>query len=965
MHYKRFSVILIALLLWTGINAIERSNGVYQIGTSADLLEFAQIVNAGAYDASAVLTADIDYSSQQTTISDGTTPGSQKKAYQGVFDGNGHTITLALRKQGDALALFSQIGEKGIVRNLVIDGSLRGTTGMGTIVWESWGTIENCIAKASLVSTATGCCTSGGIACACYAHSSLRNCIFTGSFEGEASDGWGGLIGWAHAYPVNIENCAVAASHININEADSYTFSNHPGTLLLSNCYYISKIGSVSDKEGSLLSKESLTNGELCFRLNGEQKTVFWKQTLGEDDMPYPFGSHKQVYAKGVDCSGRDLGKARYSNAVFRIPSHKYKGIKCEKCGKIKNTKMSDAATVTNFYVDTSDTTSFSSYVFGHNLEHTRAAINEGLSAQMLQNRKFAGKPSRNEGISSRWFGIGKENAFFLHNGSYTRHARPGSMNRYGELNSQGVQNLRQGERVGIGQKCLHLVKDKTYEMRVVTKVSAPTHLAIELSDRSGKVIYAHHALQLQPSKDWTTSEFTLTASSSDEEGQIQYTFTDAAEVTFGAVSMLPEGHFHGMRPDVVALLKAIGPSVIRWPGGNFAGEYRWEDGLLPVDQRGPLQSYTEIETQPYSDGYDHHEINTDDFIALCREVGAEPFITINPVWGTPEENANWVEYCNGSQETKYGKIRAERGFPEPYNVRFWSLGNEMGYNHMEGPKSPTGYAEMAGKQADALLKTDPSIELWSSGLYPRRDWAQNSAAVLADKARYVSLHNYTSPGPGHNYTTEKATKDTYNSIVNCWKSDLQKASTMRNFLDSTGKKLHISFDEWNQWYAWYRPSCVGEGIYAARVLHVFITESNALDMPICCYFQPVGEGAILIEPNSSRLTADGQMFAMMKEHKGGELCKIDGNDDYLATATIKEGVLTLTLINPGYDTDHEFNFNIMGKCQDATLYSSSSVKPNSYFCESKLEVNNKEDLYSTVLPPHSAAIVKIRLGKK
>ena len=90
---------------------------------------------------------------------------------------------------------------------------------------------------------------------------------------------------------------------------------------------------------------------------------------------------------------------------------------------------------------------------------------------------------------------------------------------------------------------------------------------------------------------------------------------------------------------------------------------------MLPSDQRAPLQAYTEIETQPHSDGFDYHEINTDDFIALCREVGAAPLLTINLAWNSPEESAQWVEYCNGSADTEYGKIRAERGYPEPYKI--------------------------------------------------------------------------------------------------------------------------------------------------------------------------------------------------------------------------------------------------------------------------------------------------------
>ena len=623
----------------------------------------------------------------------------------------------------------------------------------------------------------------------------------------------------------------------------------------------------------------------------------------------------------------------------------------------------------TNLTINLKETQAFSPYVFGHNLEHTRACINTGLSAQMLQNRKFAGMSSKNQGVAFKWFAIGGTNAFFMMNDHdrYTRHDGLFGMQRKNELYAQDIQNLNAGQRVGIGQGDIAVQQGKRYEMRTVTKVNLPTKLKVELTDRTGNTCYGSTEISLKPTDDWQISEFTLTSSATDLEGCIRYTYTEGSRVRVGALSMMPEGHFHGMRPDVVANLREIGPAVLRWPGGNFAGEYRWMDGLLPSDMRGPLQAVMEIETQPYSDGYDYHEINTDDFIALCREVGAEPFLTINAVWNTPEESANWVEYCNGSEDTKYGKIRAERGHKEPYNVRFWSLGNEMGYVHMEGPSGPAGYAEMAGKHADAMLKVSPDLEMWSSGPYPNDDWAKLSAAALSDRVKYVSQHNYSSPehdfcGCSYKYTTPEEIESTYNAIVRSCFNNLELARRMRTSLDGTGKELHISFDEWNQWFSWYRPSCVGEGIFTARMLHIFMSESNALDIPICCYFQPVGEGAILITPTESRLTANGQMFSIMKEHKDGKLCKIDGDDEYLALASVKENVLTVTLINPDYKTEREFNFTVKGKMQSAELYSSDDIRPYTYFTKSPLTVNKKGKAVKTTLPAHSVAILRISL---
>ncbi|MBP3269823.1 MAG: hypothetical protein J6L98_03995 [Bacteroidales bacterium] len=610
--------------------------------------------------------------------------------------------------------------------------------------------------------------------------------------------------------------------------------------------------------------------------------------------------------------------------------------------------------------IDLKTTTELSPFVFGHNLEHTRAAVNGGLSAQMLHNRKFAGKPSRNEGVAAGWAGIGDKVFFSCGGPAYTKHIGNPEMRRSNEMNSQSIQNLVEGQIAGISQDGLFLKGGEAYQMRTVTRVFLPLTLKVELTDRDGTKVYATKTLELEPSEDWVVNEFEMIPSAGDSKGSIRYTFDKEAELIIGALSMMPKDNFHGMRSDVVANLKAIGPRLLRWPGGNFAGEYRWKDGLLPVDQRGPLQAATEIETQPYTYGFDFHEIDTDDFVALCREVGAEPMITINIAWSAPEESAQWVEYCNGGEDTEYGKLRAQRGHKESYNVHFWSLGNEMGYGHMEGPSGPEGYASLAGKHADAMLGVTPDLELCSSGPYPNDNWAKYSAAPLADKVKYISLHHYA--GGTRAFTTPEDIKRSYGEITGSFQGNVDLAKRMRQSLDATGKDLHISFDEWNQWYSWYRPSCVTEGIYAARTMHFYINESAALDIPIVCYFQPIGEGAILITPEGSRLTANGQMFAMMREHQDGKVCRVSGNDDYSTAASIKDGILTVSLINAAYDTDREFCFPLKGKILDAKLFSSEDVTPHSFFNESPLEVKTGRKDIKTVLPPHSVAIIKLAI---
>lgn len=596
-----------------------------------------------------------------------------------------------------------------------------------------------------------------------------------------------------------------------------------------------------------------------------------------------------------------------------------------------------------------------SPYVFGHNLEHTRASIHTGLSAQMLRNRKFAGKPAKNDGCPAFWFPVGGKDVFLdlymaHQEKSYTKHAVSNKMRRWSEIQCLGVQNLFGEKLCGIGQSGIVLTENTSYELRTVTRCDRAVEICVRLQDAAGNEIYAEEKLSLVPG-DWQVCEFTLTSGQDVADASVTFAFKEKTRVLFGALSMMPADHFHGMRTDVIAHLKEMGVSVLRWPGGNFAGEYRWQDGLLPVDMRAPLQAYMEMETQTYSNGYDFHEIGTDEFIALCKEIGAEPYITINAVWNTSEENAAWVEYCNGSEETEYGKIRAERGHKEPYNVKFWALGNEMGFGHMEGPKTPEQYVALVRPHAKAMLAVSPDIQLFVSGPYPNANWVEHAAIPLSDQASFVSLHHYEEVY--RDYTTPEAIEETCRQLLGKPKGVQEMIREMRGLM---GDSAHIAYDEWNCWYAWHRASNVLDGIFAAKMLHMFMYESQTSDVPICCYFQPVGEGAIEVDPTESRLTAIGQVFTMLKEHKGGNLCQMVSMGEFNSAATIKDEILTVTLINTDLYDAKPAVINIEGIVCSAEILESESVLPYTYFTKRDLATTSENGLLKVVLPPHSVA---------
>src|SRR6478609_3633587 len=124
-------------------------------------------------------------------------------------------------------------------------------------------------------------------------------------------------------------------------------------------------------------------------------------------------------------------------------------------------------------------------------------------------------------------------------------------------------------------------------------------------------------------------------------------------------------------RKDVMSAVKELKPSIVRYPGGNFVSNYNWLDGVGPKTERVPRLelAWATLESNRFG---------TNEFVAYAKKIGAEPYITVNMGTGTIEEARRWVEYCNVKEGPYYAELRKKHGYPEPYNIRYWSLGNEM-----------------------------------------------------------------------------------------------------------------------------------------------------------------------------------------------------------------------------------------------------------------------------------------------
>jgi alpha-N-arabinofuranosidase len=622
---------------------------------------------------------------------------------------------------------------------------------------------------------------------------------------------------------------------------------------------------------------------------------------------------------------------------------------------------------------------------FGHNLEHTRSCVWQGLSAQLIRNRKFVGMP-QHSGVAQHWLRIGPPQSWYLlemtggYKGTdgepYTAHfdERDGSARQ-----CQRIECFEAGARCGIGQRGIPLAGGRRYVWSLALR--SDRELAVTVKVTGAEPVLR---LSLRPG-DWTEHAFDVAALATDEDARLEVTFDGLGVLWVGAASLLPADHFLGMRRDVVGLLKEIGVPILRWPGGNFAGDYRWKDGLLPVERRAPLASAF-IETLPHTDGFDDHQIGTDEFIALCRELGAEPFITLNLSTEGPDEAAAWVEYCNGAPDTEWGSRRAERGHPEPYNVKHWTLGNEMGYTHMKGPHAPSDYNQLAAACARAMRKVDPLLVFTASCGW-HQEWFQGVLATEDDYFDNVSHHTYN--GIVKHFGDERG-REEFRALVACPDTVFLTRGrrggkqgerlTMLDVRDliaerpRAGRPIGIAFDEWNVWYAWYRQPGVAEGIYAATMLNCFCREARNAGMAIGCYFEPVNEGAILVEPASARLTPVGQAFALFKTHHGNQLVEVSPSQanelDVAASLDETRRQLAVTIVNRSPEAGKEAEILLRNagapSAARGILLTCDNFLPGSVFRSESIDPHRKAgDAFSLSLPPHSVARIQVNLTLK
>jgi alpha-L-arabinofuranosidase len=351
-----------------------------------------------------------------------------------------------------------------------------------------------------------------------------------------------------------------------------------------------------------------------------------------------------------------------------------------------------------------------------------------------------------------------------------------------------------------------------------------------------------------------------------------------------------PSADEDGFRGDVLDLVGELGVTVVRYPGGNFVSGYRWEDGTGPRDQR-PARldlAWRSIET---------NEVGVDEFVGWARKAGVEPMMAVNLGTRGVRAAADLVEYCNFPGGTYWSDKRNA----QPHGISLWCLGNELDGPWQTGHKTALEYGRLAAEAAKAMRQVDPGIELVACGSSHRGmptfgSWEATVLEHTYEHVDYVSLHAYYEEFDGD-----------LDSFLAC-------AVDMEEFIDAVvatcdhvgaklrhRKRIRLSFDEWNVWYA--RRFAGHENLEAARAPRLIEDNYHVADAVV------VGSLLITLLRHADRVAVACQaqlvnVIAPILTEPGGGACRQTIFYPFAHAARFARGrVLRVEPCSPRYDT--------------------------------------------------------------
>jgi len=345
-----------------------------------------------------------------------------------------------------------------------------------------------------------------------------------------------------------------------------------------------------------------------------------------------------------------------------------------------------------------------------------------------------------------------------------------------------------------------------------------------------------------------------------------------------------PIPNTRGIRNDTVAALRKIKVPVLRWPGGCFADEYHWKDGIGPREKRPSM-----INTH-WGGVVEDNSFGTHEFMDLCEQIGAEPFISVNVGSGTVQEMMEWIEYMTSDADSPMTRLRKANGREKPWKVKYLGVGNENW--GCGGNMRPAFYADVY-RRYNTFAKNYGGNRLYRIACGPSGDdtnWSDTLMDIAGRQMDGLSLHYYTLPTGS--WTGSKGSATEFDEAA--WHTTLWRTLKIDEYIRKHSaimdrhdpeKKVGLIVDEWGTWYDvepgtnpgfLYQQNTMRDAIVAGLNLHIFHNHADRVRMANIAQVINVLQAMILTDKEKLVVTPTFHVFEMFTVHHDATSLRVD-----------------------------------------------------------------------------------------
>ncbi|HHV31446.1 MAG TPA: alpha-N-arabinofuranosidase [Clostridiales bacterium] len=391
----------------------------------------------------------------------------------------------------------------------------------------------------------------------------------------------------------------------------------------------------------------------------------------------------------------------------------------------------------------------------------------------------------------------------------------------------------------------------------------------------------------------------------------------------------------NGMRTDVVEALKHIRVPVLRWPGGCFADEYHWKDGV------GPKNSRKKMINTNWGGVVEDNSFGTHEFLEFCRQVGCEPYINGNCGSGTVQEMSEWVEYMTFDGQSPMTEWRKQNGREEPWKVKYFGVGNETW--GCGGNMRPEHYLDLY-RQYQSFLKNYGENKIFRIASGPSvgdYHWMKTMMEYAGKLMDGITLHYYTVPGEWKNKGS--ATKFTEQEYYITLKKALymqelvENHSRIMNYYDPD-HRVGLIVDEWGTWYDvepgtnpgfLYQQNTMRDAIVAALSLNIFNQHSDRVVMANIAQMVNVLQSVILTEGEKMVLTPTYHVFDLYRAHQDATLVESFATGEMIGTEDAQVPNLNVSASVDDHNVLHVTAANLSADAAEPIECDLLGMKPN------------------------------------